>query len=205
MNWNTLRWFGYGTLDAPFDTLQIQESEKSFFLNLICGRVILSVTRYLQDLHRHTTKRNETGAYDHMGCAVVILIDIIHIVSDLWEVIWSLFLFTLEVSQSEQREGEVRGTLVTGVFSVMALGHRYSESSCNAEAWPVVATWEGCNIPSQPAGSPRRKVLFLGGWGTANKPTLLCGRLDRAPQTLTTQGPYKDTKTDLTSDATGSC
>lgn len=26
---------------------------------------------------------------------------------------------------------------VTRVFSVMALGHCYSESSCNAEAWPV--------------------------------------------------------------------
>lgn len=81
-----------------------------------------------------------------------------------------LFFFhswTLEVSRSEQWGGpgsdDMKGgswTQVTGVFSVMALGHRYSESSCNAEAWPVLAcraaTWEAAHSPAdtQPAGSP---------------------------------------------------
>lgn len=60
-------------------------------------------------------------------------------------------------------------------------------------------------FPHSQPGALGGRFFSGGGWGTANKPTLLCGRLDRAPQTLTTQGPYKDTKTDLTSDATGSC
>lgn len=32
--------------------------------------------------------------------------------------------------------GHRSGQLVTCAFSIMASGHRYSESSCAAEAWP---------------------------------------------------------------------
>lgn len=80
-------------------------------------------------------------------CAVlVILIDIIHIVSEEVEglipfsfaaELWRL----VEVKGPWIRRYEERGsrTRVSGIFSVMALGHCYSESSCNAEEWPALA------------------------------------------------------------------
>lgn len=138
--------------------------EKFFFLNLICGRVILSVTRYLQDLHRHTTKRNETGAYDHMGCAVLILIDIIHIVSDLWEVIWSLFLFTLEVSQSEQRG---RGEGDVGHRGIFSYGFRSPLQWVIMQCWSVAGGGHMRRLQHSLTASrePSEEGFFSGGVG----------------------------------------
>ena len=99
---------------------------------------------------------------------------------DLIPFFFSVHSWTVEVSRSEQWGGPgldgMKGgswTPVTGVFSVMALGHCYSESSCNAEAWPALAcraaTLEGCNIPSQtqsgcPAGGFRLQITNTPLW-----------------------------------------
>lgn len=86
--------------------------------------------------------------------------------------------------------------IFSAYFRVMALGHCYSESSCNAEARPArAATSRGRSLPPlDRRPSPRRKV------GAVNNRALLCGR---SPQTPRTRGRLKEARTDLTSDTTG--
>lgn len=87
----------------------------------------------------------------------------------------------------------------------MALGHRYTESSCNAEAWLVLAGPERphhrLHIPLQPLGQAGGGGGG-GGGGFGIDPVLLRGLLLTALHKIPrrAQGPREDTKTDLTSD-----
>lgn len=98
--------------------------------------------------------------------AVLILIDNIHI----WMssvLIWSLFFCCCSEKWGGPGLDDMKGggwTPVTRVFSVMALGHCYSESSCNAEAWPLLACPSGhirdCAFSCEQTAcrEPRRKA-----------------------------------------------
>lgn len=106
--------------------------------------------------------------------AEVILIDNINIWVDMFG---SLSSFTAELWRlvavrggggpgldNTKRGGWGSWMLVTGVFSVIASGHCYSESSCRTEAWPVLA-WlsghmRGCAFLGRRAAcrEPQRKV-----------------------------------------------